>query len=208
MIYFKKYLIVIKEKRNEKKIENKLKREKLKFSDFIILLIPKILTAAKVGIDNKKEIKANIERLKKLKIYINLIPEINTIEIQVPTRSIDWPISGWFINKIIIDNKIRKLKKYKDIEVLLFSRVNIFAVNNIKIGLISSIGCSLKKNKSNHLFEPLTSTPIIGTNNKAKKRITNKGKIAFFKKLILIKETNNIINKAAKTNIKCLEKKK
>tara|TARA_B110000438_G_scaffold241071_1_gene240054 strand:+ start:505 stop:765 length:261 start_codon:yes stop_codon:yes gene_type:complete len=58
LIYFKKYLIVIKEKRNEKKIENKLKREKLKFSDFIILLIPKILTAAKVGIDNKKEILA------------------------------------------------------------------------------------------------------------------------------------------------------
>ena len=42
----------------------------------------------------------------------------------------------------------------------------------IKNGFSNSIGWNLgKKNKSIHLFEPFTSTPIIGTNNKDNKEI-------------------------------------
>ena len=41
------------------------------------------------------------------------------------------------------------------------------AIMIIKKGFNSSIGWNLgKKNKSIHLFDPFTSTPIIGTNNK------------------------------------------
>ena len=40
----------------------------------------------------------------------------------------------------------------------------------IKNGLTNSIGCNLgKKNKSSHLFDPLTSIPIIGTKSSNKK---------------------------------------
>ena len=42
----------------------------------------------------------------------------------------------------------------------------------IKKGFKTSIGWNLgKKNKSIHLFEPFTSIPIIGTNNKENKEI-------------------------------------
>ena len=42
-------------------------------------------------------------------------------------------------------------------------------------GLTNSIGWNLgKKNKSSHLFDPLTSVPIIGTKNKRNKEIKNK----------------------------------
>ena len=51
---------------------------------------------------------------------------------------------------------------------------NICAEIKIKKGLISSIGCSLKKYKSSHLFEPLTSTPIIGTKIKVQNIIIKK----------------------------------
>ena len=55
-IYFKKYLIVINEKKKEIKIDNKFKYEKFKFSDKIKFFIPKIETAPKIGIEIKKEI--------------------------------------------------------------------------------------------------------------------------------------------------------
>ena len=46
------------EKINDKKIDAKFKIEKLRFSEIIKLFIPKILTAASVGIDKKKDILA------------------------------------------------------------------------------------------------------------------------------------------------------
>ena len=51
----------------------------------------------------------------------------------------------------------------------------------MKKGFNTSIGCNLKKYKSNHRLAPLTSTPIIGTNAKRIKEVTNKGSINFFK---------------------------
>ena len=73
---------------------------------------------------------------------------------------------------------------------------NICAEIKIKKGLISSIGCSLKKYKSSHLFEPLTSTPTIGTKIRRKKEKIKRGKIDFFSWSKLIKETKNIIKTA------------
>ena len=58
LIYCKKYLIVIKEKTYDKNIEIRFRDEILILSEDKMLLIPKTETAAKVGIDNKKEILA------------------------------------------------------------------------------------------------------------------------------------------------------
>ena len=57
-MYFKKYLIVISEKIKDKKIAIKLMIESSILSFLIKFVIPKKLTAAKVGIDNKNEILA------------------------------------------------------------------------------------------------------------------------------------------------------
>ena len=57
-MYFKKYFIVIYENKKDNIIEIIIKKEKLKLSDLIKLLNPKMETAAKVGIDNKKDILA------------------------------------------------------------------------------------------------------------------------------------------------------
>ena len=136
------------------------------------------------------------------------MPEIKTIEIHVPIKSIDCPKSGWLINKIIIDNNIKKLKKYVVLEVLVLFEVKIFAVNKIKKGFISSMGCSLKKYKLNHLLDPFTSIPIIGTSNKIINNIIKIGKIVFFKIFKSINEIKNIIHKEKTTKIECLKKKK
>ena len=86
-----------------------------------------------------------------------------------------WPISGWAINsKEITDIKkidIKYLNKIFD-----FISHRIVAKIIIKNGFRTSMGWNLgKKNKSIHLLEPLTSTPMNGTKNKEiseiKKRI-------------------------------------
>ena len=58
------------------------------------------------------------------------------------------------------ESKRKKLKKYLAFEFCNFSKVNILTVINIKNGFNISIGCNLKKNKSNHLLAPFTSTPV------------------------------------------------
>ena len=57
-VYFKKYFIVIIEKKKEKATEVKFKTDKFILSDNIIFLSPKIVIAPKVGIDSKKDILA------------------------------------------------------------------------------------------------------------------------------------------------------
>ena len=57
-MYFKKYLIVINEKKNEKIIAIIFSVEKNGSLVDIMFLTPKTETAPKVGIDNKKEILA------------------------------------------------------------------------------------------------------------------------------------------------------
>ena len=72
---------------------------------------------------------------------------------------------------MIIEINIRKLKKYCAFVVFSFSEANIFATNRIKKGFINSTGCNRKRYKLNQRFEPLTSTPITGTNIKRINRI-------------------------------------
>ena len=78
----------------------------------------------------------------------------------------------------------------------------------MKKGFNTSIGCNLKKYKSNHRLAPLTSTPIIGTNDRRIKEVTNKGIINFFKTEVSIIEIKTIIINAKIVKIKCFEKKK
>ena len=61
--------------------------------------------------------------------------------------------------------------KYLEIMLILLLQ-RILARTIIKNGFKTSIGWNLgKKNKSIHLFEPFTSTPIIGTKNREKREI-------------------------------------
>ena len=78
-----------------------------------------------------------------------------------------------------------KLKRYLVYLLEYFSVVSIIDSMIIKNGLSTSIGWNLgKKNMSNHLLEPLTSTPIIGT--KIKAQILSKKKlVTVYKKFFL-----------------------
>ena len=58
--------------------------------------------------------------------------------------------------------------------MLFFSELRIEAMITIIKGFKSSIGWNLgKKKRSSHLFDPLTSTPTIGTNVREMKQIKN-----------------------------------
>ena len=137
-----------------------------------------------------------------------LTPEINTVNIQLPVNKIDWPKSGWSTNKIITELKSKKLKKYFIWEFSNFFKVNICTVINIKNGFNISIGCNLKKDKSNQRLAPFTSTPIMGTRARKIKERINKGITSFFSSVVLIADIENIMNKANIAKLKCFEKKK
>ena len=76
-------------------------------------------------------------------------------------------------------------------------------------GLTNSIGWNLgKKNKSNHLFDPLTSVPRIGTKNKRNKEAKNK-KIDNLKRFFSVSNEKNIKTAIPRRMyVKCLKKKK
>ena len=100
-----------------------------------------------------------------------LIPEVKIKTAHEKTTSSVCPISGWITrSNEIIEIKTVETRYLEKILVLLLQR--IVAKNIIKKGFRTSIGWNLgKKNKSIHLFEPFTSTPIIGTKNREKKDI-------------------------------------
>ena len=82
-----------------------------------------------------------------------------------------WPISGWTIkSKEIADIKIVDIRYLNKIfDRLLHKIVDKITIKN---GFKTSIGWNRgKKNKSIHLFEPLTSTPMNGTKNKEMREI-------------------------------------
>ena len=85
---------------------------------------------------------------------------------------------------------------------------NIAAKKTIKKGLRTSIGWNLgKKNRSIHLLEPLTSTPIIGTNTN-ETRETKKSTIEYLINCSFSKEENTKRMKIPRTTYtKCLKKK-
>ena len=100
-----------------------------------------------------------------------------------------WPISGWIIkSKEITETKIIDIKYLNKIFDLLLHK--IVAKIIIKNGFKTSIGWNLgKKNKSIHLFEPLTSAPMIGTKNNEIKEI-KKRKIEYLYNLSEFNEEN------------------
>ena len=117
-------------------------------------------------------------------------------------------MSGWTISRIDIIDIVIVVNKYLIIKLVLLLQ-RMVAKKTIKKGFRTSIGWNLgKKNKSIHLLEPLTSTPIIGTNIKESKKI-KKNIIEYFINCSFLKEENiKTINMPIKTYIKCLKKKK
>ena len=103
-----------------------------------------------------------------------LTPEVKTKIDQVNKINKVWPMSGWINNKLEINNVIRKENEYFKIILIRFSVLNIVARKIIKKGFNNSIGWNLGKiNRSIHLFDPFTSTPIKGTKNNEIKIIKN-----------------------------------
>ena len=103
------------------------------------------------------------------------IPDVKIKTDQEKTTNKVCPISGW----IISNNETIEIKKAENKYLaIIFSLLlqKIIAKIMTKKGFKTSIGWNLgKKNKSIHLFDPFTSTPIIGTkirdNIEIKKRI-------------------------------------
>ena len=111
---------------------------------------------------------------------------------QEKTTNNVWPISGWIIkSKEITDIKIVDIKYLNKIFDLVPHK--IVAKIIIKNGFKTSIGWNLgKKNNSIHLFEPLTSAPIIGTKNNEIKEI-KKRKIEYLYNWFEFNEENTKI---------------
>ena len=112
--------------------------------------------------------------MKKISRY-KFIPDTNIRLSQTKEISKVWPMSGCRINNNKIGkttNVLKKNLKYlleKNLEPITKDR------NTIKKGFKNSIGWNLgNKVKSNHLFEPFTSTPKNGISNKDTKKIINK----------------------------------
>ncbi len=78
----------------------------------------------------------------------------------------------------------------------------------IKKGFKVSIGWNLGNEPiSNHLFDPLTSTPIKGTKNKLMKVNKNNMTDNLIKIFWLSRDKNKIINIPIITKVKCFKKK-
>ena len=79
--------------------------------------------------------------------------------------------------------------------MLFFSELKIEAIIIMIKGFKSSMGWNLgKKKNSNHLFDPLTSIPIIGTNIKKIKQTKN-SMIEILNRLSLLIDEKKIIKK-------------
>ena len=121
-------------------------------------------------------------------MYI-LIPDVKIRTAHEKTTNNVWPISGWTIkSKEIADIKIVDTKYLNKIFDLLLQK--IVAKIIIKNGFKTSIGWNRgKKNRSIHLFEPLTSIPMNGTKNNEIKEI-KKRKIEYLYNWSEFKEEN------------------
>ena len=130
-----------------------------------------------------KYVRKNEPNKKIAKRKYMFIPEVKIKIAQEKTTNKVCPISGWITsNNEIMEIKTVESKYLVRIFSLLLQR--IVAKITTKKGFKTSIGWNLgKKNKSIHLFDPFTSTPIIGTKKRDKKEI-KKRIIEYFNKLI------------------------
>ena len=121
-------------------------------------------------------------------MYI-LIPDVKIRTDQENTTNKVWPMSGWITNsKEIAEIKIVDIRYLSKIFDLLLHK--ILAKITIKNGFKTSIGWNLgKKNKSIHLFEPLTSTPMNGTKINETREMKNR-KIEYLYNWSELKEEN------------------
>ena len=115
------------------------------------------------------------------------IPDVKIKTAQEKTTNKVCPISGWIIsNNETIEIKKAENKYLATIFSLLLQR--IIARIMTKKGFKTSIGWNLgKNNKSIHLFDPFTSTPIIGTKARDKVKI-KKRIIEYFNNLFVSNE--------------------
>ena len=115
------------------------------------------------------------------------IPEVKIKIAQEKTTNKVCPTSGW----IISNNEIVEIRKAENkYFVIIFNLLlqKIIARITTKKGFRTSIGWNLgKKNKSIHLFDPFTSTPIIGTKTRDKVEI-KKRIIEYFNNLFVSNE--------------------
>ena len=115
------------------------------------------------------------------------IPEVKIKTAQEKITSKVCPISGWIISNNEIMEIITVESKYLT-RIFSFLLQRIVARITTKKGFKSSIGWNLgKKNKSIHLFDPFTSTPIIGTKTRDKVEI-KKRIIEYFNNLFVSNE--------------------
>ena len=164
-INFKKYFIVKKEKKKEKNIAIKLIFVKLWLSENIIFFIPKIETAPKIGIDNKKEIFAEsiLSNFKNLAAVI-AIPDLLT------------PGTKDKICKIPINIADLKLK----LLLIFFSNLNLSLMYN-KIPKINVVQAIVSKFLIFSIIPVLTrKKPIIITGSEENK--------IFEKRILLLKK--------------------
>ena len=131
---------------------------------------------------SKNEPNKKIEKRK----YI-FIPDVKIKTAQEKTTNKVCPISGWMIS----NNETKEIKKAENKYLaIIFSLLlqRIIARIMTKKGFKTSIGWNLgKKNKSIHLFDPFTSTPIIGTKTRDNIEIKNRI-IEYFNKLFVSNE--------------------
>ena len=124
-----------------------------------------------------KKIKKNVRKLIKNNEKQNtsrFIPDTKIIANQTEKINKVCPRSGWDNNKITIGINTKILIKYFKYNFFIFND-NINDTRITKKGFKISIGWNLGNGpKSSHLFEPFTSTPIIGTNKRDKNVIKNK----------------------------------
>ena len=151
-----------------------------------------------------------VNEIKKNRLKKNiLIPEIKIKTNQLKPIKRVWPISGWSIKRHDINIVNKKDKRYFKLKLVYFWEQIIILIITIKKGFTNSIGCILGNiTKSIHLFEPLISTPIMGTsNNKINDKQKNITEILYIS-FSGIKERKKIKKKPNKTKTVCLKKKK
>ena len=135
------------------------------------------------------------------------IPETKIIESHTEIISNVCPKSGWDKSRNITGIKTTVLKKYFRYKFF-FSKEIINEMTITKKGFKVSIGWNLGNDPiSNHLFDPLTSIPIRGTNNKLIKANKNSITEILIKIFWSSREKIKIKTIPILTKIKCFKKK-